>query len=121
VPVSAACGGGLTGTNGPFVVGNTAFQFTLSGADPAGIVFLSLGFPGPGLPCGTCSLTQPVAFEFKPNLGGSATSPFAVSCDPIYVGTTLEFQWVTFNTAVNSCPAAPGLATTRRVQVTLQN
>jgi hypothetical protein len=121
VPVSGACGGGIAGASGPFVVGNAGFQFTLSGADPAGVLFLSLGFPGPGLPCGACSLTQPVSFDFKPNLGGSAISLFAIPCDPAYVGTTLEFQWVAFNTAVNSCPAAPGLATTRRMQVTLEN
>ncbi len=119
--VGGGCGlGGNVGTSGgPFVVGNSSFAFTVSGADPAAVLFLSIGFPGAGLFCGTCTLTDPLVFGFKVNVGGSATSPYPVPCEPAFVGLGLETQWVSFNTAFSPCPSAPGLSASQRLRVTM--
>ncbi|MBK8095662.1 MAG: hypothetical protein IPK26_01040 [Planctomycetes bacterium] len=121
VLVGSACGtGGAIGINSPFVPGNTAFAFTLSGADPNALLFLSLGFPGSLFPpCGSCQLMQPITFDFKQNFAGTASSPYPTSCDPIYLGLTLEAQWVSFNTAVSPCASLPSVSTSRRMQITL--
>ena len=119
--VGGGCGlGGNVGTSGgPFVVGNSSFALTVSGADPAAILFLSIGFPGTGLFCGSCTLTNPLAFEFKVNVAGSASSPYPVPCEPSFVGLSLETQWVSFNTAFSPCPTAPGLSASQRLRMTL--
>ena len=119
--VGGGCGlGGNVGTSGgPFVVGNSSFTFTVSGADPAAVMFLSIGFPSAGLFCCSCTVTNAVAFAFKVNVAGSASSPYPVPCDPSFVGLCLETQWVSFNTAFNPCPSAPGLSASQRLRVTM--
>jgi hypothetical protein len=121
VTLSPGCGlGGTAGTNGgPFVVGNGSFEFTLSGAQPGALLFLSLGFGPTPAPCGTCTLTNPAAITFHQNFGGSAISPFPVPCNPAFISVALEFQWISFLTAANPCPAAAGLSASQRTQVTL--
>lgn len=120
--VGPGCGlGGVAGTNGPFAVGNASFQFTLTGAQPTAVVFLSIALPGAPIVCGPCGLTNPVSFEFKVNIGGNATSTFAVPCNPAFIGSTIETQWVSFFSTANPCPAVSGLSTSPRLTVTVSN
>ena len=81
--------------------------------------FLSLAFPAPPVGCGACTLTNPLSFQFKPNVAGGADSAFPIPCNPTLAGITLEFQWVSFLTSQNPCPGAPGLSASNRLQVTI--
>lgn len=119
--VGGACAlGGTNGSSGgPFVLGNSSFAFRVTGADPNALLFLSLGFPSGGISCGLCALTNPLAFQFKVNTNGASTSPFPIPCDPAFAGTNFEWQWVSFLTAFNPCPNAPGLSASNRLQATI--
>lgn len=121
--LGGGCGlGGTAGTSGGgFVVGNDEFALTVTGADPSAILFRSLGFPGSGIQCALCTLTQPLAFEFAVNVAGSASTPYPVPCTSAFTGLALEFQWVSFLSTWNPCPAAPGLSATNRLQIQLTN
>jgi hypothetical protein len=124
VQVGAGCGNGGTSSVGggsPFVIGSQYFTFYVNGLEPAAVPFFGLGLPGPTLGCGACVLTSPVLFEFLPNVAGAAQRPFPLTCDPAYVGTTVEFQWVSFLTSRSPCPLAAGLSASNRMQITLTN
>jgi hypothetical protein len=124
VQVGAGCGNGGTafvGGGSPFVIGSQYFGFYVNGLAAGAAPFLSIGFPGPTLPCGGCTLTDPLSFMFVPAVGGAASSPYQVTCDPGFVGVTFEFQWVSFLTSASPCPAAPGLSASNRLQITLTN
>jgi hypothetical protein len=122
VVVGPGCGaGGTAGVNGAFTIGSTDFAFTLAGAESTAAVFFSLALPGPTLGCSPCTLTTPVAFELTPNIRGAAYRAGPGTCDPIYLGLTLEFQWVSVNTSTSPCLMLPTLATSQRLQVTLRN
>jgi hypothetical protein len=123
-PVNAGggCGNGgtaFTGGGSPFVIGSPFSRFYVSGLEPQAVPFLSLGFPGAPIGCGPCALTNPISFEFKPNVGGGADSPFPIPCFPGLAGIVLEFQWVSFLTSQSPCPVAAGLSASSRMQVTI--
>ncbi len=124
VNAGPGCGAGgtaFTGGGSPFVIGSQYFTLYANGLAPGAVPFLSIGYPGPTLACGSCVLTDPVALLFRPNLGGAASYPFPVTCNPAFVGLVLEFQWLSFFTPANVCPLAPGLSASNRVHITLSN
>lgn len=116
-----ALGGTNTFVNGPFVVGNPAFRFRVTGGDPAALMFLSLGFPSAGLLCGGCTATNSISIEFRLNSAGTSEAAFAIPCSPAYSGMQLESQWVSVGTAFSPCPLYPGLAMSNRLLFTLTN
>lgn len=124
VTVGAGCGIGgnaYTGGGSPFVVGSQYFTLYASGLAPGAMPLLSIGFAAAPLACGACTLTDPVALLVRPNVGGTASYPFPVSCAAAFVGLTVEFQWVSLFTPANVCPLAAGLSASNRVQITLSN
>jgi hypothetical protein len=124
VQVGSGCGAGGTSSVGggsPFVIGSQYFTFYVNGLEPGAVPFLSLGLPGAPLGCGTCALTNPLSFEFLPNIAGGASRPFPVTCNPVFTGFVLEFQWVSFLTSQSPCPLATGLSASNRMQITLTN
>jgi hypothetical protein len=116
-----ALGGTNTTTGGPFVIGNPNFAFRVTGADPAALLFLNLGLPSGGLLCGSCTYTNPIGLELKTNVGGTATSVFALPCDPSLVNFQLESQWISFGTAFTPCPLLAGISASNRLLFTLSN
>jgi hypothetical protein len=116
-----ALGGTNTTTGGPFVIGNPNFAFRVTGADPAALLFLSLGLPSGGLICGSCTFTNPIALDLKTNSAGTATSVFALPCDPSLVNFQLESQWISFGTAFTPCPLLSGISASNRLLFTLSN
>lgn len=124
VQAGPGCGNGgnaFPGGGSPFVIGSQYFGFYVNGLEPSAVPFLSIGFPGPTLGCGACTLTDPLSFRFIPNVGGAANSPYPVTCNAAFVGITFEFQWVSFVTSQSPCPSAPGLSASNRVRLTLSN
>lgn len=128
LPSNCGQGGVQSVLNPPFVIGNPAFGFAVSGLPPGTATFLVIGFhDGSTSPCtncilcGACTLTTPVAMEFVTQSGGIATRGFPTPCDPIYVGTTLETQWLSFGSAATACPQAPGLTASSRMRHVLWN
>ncbi len=119
VVLGGGCGsGGVPAVSAPFVVGNADFHFLVSGLEPGALPLINLGFPGPPVPCGVCSILPPVILEAKPNVGGTASSLFAVPCDPTFAGFQLEFQWLSLFTTVNPCSLIDGLSMSDRVALT---
>jgi hypothetical protein len=116
-----ALGGTNTTTGGPFVIGNPNFAFRVTGADPAALLFLNLGLPSGGLLCGSCTYTNPIGLELKANVGGTATSVFALPCDPALVTFQMESQWISFGTAFSPCPLLAGVSASNRLLFTLSN
>jgi hypothetical protein len=115
--VGGGCGpAGLAVGNGAFALGNADFRFELYGAPPLAIPFVSVGFPGPVQSCGVCTITAPVSFDFRPSTAGAAVAQFPIPGDPVYLGVTLEFQWVLFGAAYVGCPLAPGLVASHRIR-----
>ena len=116
-----ALGGTNTTTGGAFVIGNPNFAFRVTGADPAALLFLNLGLPSGGLLCGGCTYTNPIALELKTNSAGTATSVFALPCDPALVNFQMESQWLSFGTAFTPCPLLGGVSASNRLLFTLSN
>lgn len=120
VDLGGGCGpGGLASSPGPASLGNTALALELFGAQPLAVPFLFLGLAGPTLPCGVCTVIQPLTIAFVPNTAGSATSPFAIPGTSSLVGFAFDFQYVSFNVLYVGCPAVPGVAASNIVRVTL--
>lgn len=115
------CGAGTIGSSGGgFAVANPDFAFTLTGAPPATVPFLLLGFPGGETPCGPCTVTSIAAATFVPPTGGVITSPYPLSCSAHpFLGITLQAQWALFGSPTSPCPAAAGLTFSARLRVTL--
>lgn len=123
VNLGAGCGSlGLHDTTGGgFALGNNTFTYRCNGVSTFDVMFLSLAFPVPPLVCGGCTLVNPASFAFQANPGtGTVTSVFALPCNPIYLGTPLDSQWVAFNSTGMLCPIAPGLSASNRLRATLQ-
>jgi len=116
-----ALGGTNTTTGGAFVIGNPNFASRVTGADPAALLFLNLGLPSGGLICGSRTYTNPVGLELKTNIAGTATSVFALPCDPALVNFQLESQWIAFGTAFTPCPLLGGVSASNRLLFTLSN
>ncbi|MBK8101624.1 MAG: hypothetical protein IPK26_31465 [Planctomycetes bacterium] len=118
--IAPGCGnGGTAGTTGSgFVFGNQSFAMTVNGADPNAILFCSIAFPTTPIVCGPCSFL-PGSIDFVPNAGGSATRPFPVPCDGVFVDALLQFQWLGFNGGSSPCGAAPGLSASAILQLQL--
>lgn len=116
-----ALGGTNTTTGGGFVIGNPNFAFRVTGADPAALLFLNVGLPSGGLICGSCVYTNPVALDLKTNVAGTATSVFALPCDPALVSFQMESQWISFGTAFTPCPLLGGVSASNRLLFTLSN
>lgn len=114
----AGCGNGGTASTygGAFQTGNAAFGFQVSGADPAALLVLDIGFATPGLECSSCVITAPVILTIAPNLGGTGQFAFPVPNDPSYIGPSFEFQWLSFGTPVSPCPVLGGMSATGRVR-----
>lgn len=110
--VHPGCGnGGTAATNGPFAIGNEDLRFTVSGADPqTALAGLSLALGGATISCGPCNYLPPAALTFTVPVGGAASSPFPLPCDPGFVGLPIEFQWLMIGAPGAPCPTAPGLA-----------
>ncbi|MBL8753286.1 MAG: hypothetical protein JNK15_08300 [Planctomycetes bacterium] len=118
--LGGGCGpGGLASSPGPASLGNTALALELFGASPLAVPFLFLAPAGPTLPCGVCTVVQPLSVSFVPNTAGSATFPFAIPGAPALVGVAFDFQYVSFNVLYVGCPAVPGVAASNIVRVTL--
>lgn len=120
VTLSAGCGGGGTAnTNGPFAPGNNDFRFTLTGGDPASpLALLLLGLGDPPIVCG-CPITVALASNAIAPVGGTASHPFPVPPNPLFLGFQIEFQWVQFAVAASPCPFVPNMAVSSRVRVSL--
>jgi hypothetical protein len=120
VTLTPGCGnGGLASAIGAFSPGNENFKFKLTGGDPtAPFALISLSLGGPSVLCG-CELTQWIVLEAVFAVNGGADFPFVPWCDPSYLGTTIEFQWLLLGAAASPCPFVPNLAASNRVQVTL--
>ncbi|MBL9076313.1 MAG: hypothetical protein JNL08_02340 [Planctomycetes bacterium] len=117
--LGGACGnGGVPAISAPFVVGNADFHFLVSGLEPGAVPVLDLGLPAVPLPCGACSLLPPVILEVKANVGGTASSLWAVPCDPGFAGFQLEFQWLSLLTSASPCSLLPGASLSERVALT---
>ena len=89
-------GGGTAGMDGPFVVANSDFAFTLSGVDPAaaGYIF-NFGLPQPTpFPCGAGALSPFRLLIPGGVVNGSARLPFPIPCDEALHLLTLEVQWI---------------------------
>ncbi|MBK8097136.1 MAG: hypothetical protein IPK26_08515 [Planctomycetes bacterium] len=128
LPANCGQGGVQSLLNPPFVIGNEAFGFAVSGLPAGTATFLVIGYHDGSISpctncifCGTCTLTTPVSMEFVPQFGGIATRGFPTPCDPIYLGTTLETQWLSFGSAATVCPQAPGLTASSRMRHILWN
>jgi hypothetical protein len=118
--LGGGCGpGGLMTGNGAFALGNVDFEYQLYGVGPLAIPFLFLGFGGPPLQCGVCTVTDPFAVVFFANTAGTAIAALPLPGDPILFGLTVEAQWVTLNVAYVGCPTAPGVAASNRLQAQL--
>lgn len=116
-----ALGGTNTFTGGGFVIGNPDFRFRVTGADPAALLFLSLGLPSGGLICGPCTFTSPLSLQLTTNVGGIAESAFPLPCDPSLASFQLESQWISFGTAFSPCPLLAGVSGSNRLLFTLTN
>ena len=92
---------------------------TAAGAPAGTVPFLSLGFPGGEIGCGGCVLTNAIAFEFRPAVGGNAEYAWALPCDIAFLGVNFSAQWVMFGGAGAACPAVPGLVATSRLELSL--
>jgi hypothetical protein len=121
VSLSTGCGnGGTASALGPFAPGNEAFTFTLSGGDPtAPYAILSLNLGAPPVVCG-CELTDPIATVAMLAISGTARFTFLPWCDPQFLGTQIEFQWLLYGAAASPCPLVPTLVASNRMLVTLQ-
>ncbi|MBL9076735.1 MAG: PD40 domain-containing protein [Planctomycetes bacterium] len=114
----SGCGTGGTASTygGTFQTGNATFGFQVTGADPAALLVLDLGFASPGIECGSCVLTVPVILAATPNVGGTGQYSFPVPNDPSYIGPSFEFQWLSLFTVASPCPLLPNLSATGRVR-----
>lgn len=121
VALSTGCGNGGTATAvGAFAPGNENFKFKLTGGDPtAPFALISLSLGGPSILCG-CELTNPIVLEPMLAFAGTASYAFVPWCDPSYLGTPIEFQWLLYGAAASPCPFVPNLAASSRGLVTLQ-
>ncbi|MBL9076733.1 MAG: hypothetical protein JNL08_04470 [Planctomycetes bacterium] len=118
--LSAGCGnGGTASAIGAFAPGNEGFSFNLTGGDPtAPFALLSLSLGGSSILCG-CELTNFLVLEAELALNGTARRSFLPWCDPVYLGTQIEFQWLLWPAAASPCPFVPNLAASNRMLVTL--
>ncbi len=121
VNLTPGCGnGGTASATGPFSPGNDQFAFALSGGDPtAPFALISLSLGGSSVLCG-CELTNFIVLEATLAQAGSSTYAFKPWCDPSYLGTDIEFQWLLWPAAQSPCPIVPNLAASNRMIVTLQ-
>ncbi|MBL8749499.1 MAG: hypothetical protein JNK78_10095 [Planctomycetes bacterium] len=119
--LSPGCGnGGTASATGPFSPGNDQFAFALSGGDPtAPFALISLSLGGSSVLCG-CELTNFLVLEATLAQAGSSTYAFKPWCDPSYLGTDIEFQWLLWPAAQSPCPIVENLAASNRMLVTLQ-
>ncbi|MBL8749501.1 MAG: hypothetical protein JNK78_10105 [Planctomycetes bacterium] len=119
--LSAGCGNGGTATTvGPFSPGNDDFAFSLSGGDPtAPFALISLSLGGSSILCG-CELTNFLVLEATLAQAGASRYAFKPWCDPSYLGTDIEFQWLLWPAAQSPCPIVENLAASNRSLVTLR-
>lgn len=119
--MSAACpGGGTAGTQQPFALGSEDFTFELAGGDPtAPLAVLGLG-DGTTSPiaCG-CTFVNPLVTYASLAQNGTARHVFPLPCNPLLLGVTLEFQWLTLGGSTSPCPLVPGLSGSARYLLTL--
>lgn len=114
------CGpGGLAVGSGPFALGNTQFRCELFGAQPLAIPFLLYALPAPPQSCGSCTYVQPLSALFVANTAGHAAATLVLPGNPGFVGTTIDFQFVSFNVAYVGCPGGPGVAASNIVRAAL--
>ena len=120
VDAGGACGaGGTAGVNGPFAIGNSSFEFTLTGADPAATLgFLVLGVPAGQISCGACQLTSPIAGFVQTVAAGTATQSFPLACSPSLLGGTIQCQWWLVTPAARPCSLVPGASFSNRLDAT---
>jgi hypothetical protein len=119
--LSAPCaGGGFAGTAQPFALGSEDFTFELAGGDPtAPLAVLGLGDgTAAPIPCG-CSLINPLVAYASLAINGTARHAFPLPCNPLLLGVTLEFQWLTLGGSASPCPLVPGLSGSDRYLLTL--
>lgn len=122
VTIAPGCGnGGVAGsTGGPFVLGNAAFRFEVTGLPATAFPLLSLSLPGPLPPaCGPCVIPSPVVLLFEPNLGGTASSPLAVPCDGALLGFAVDSQWLSLLSGSTPCVLLPDIAASSLVRFTV--
>ncbi len=119
--LSAGCGnGGTASAVGAFSPGNDDFSFALAGGDPtAPFALISLSLGGSSILCG-CELTNFIVLEATLAQGGASRYAFKPWCDPSYLGTDIEFQWLLWPAAQSPCPIVPNLAASNRMIVTLR-
>ncbi|MGE0145618.1 MAG: hypothetical protein AB7I19_20435 [Planctomycetota bacterium] len=107
------CGANATLTAvGSFAIGNGAFRFRVATGTAGGTALFAIGFGGAQLPCGTCTLVQPVVLSGVPIAGGEAAYRLPVPCDSALLGALVDVQGLVLGAVNNQCPLLPTLSTT---------
>jgi hypothetical protein len=120
VDLGGGCGpGGLAVSSGPFALGNPAAPLELFGAQPLAIPFVLLGQAGARLSCGVCDFVDPANAWFVPNTAGTAATALPIPGDPVLIGLTFDFQFVSLGVLYVGCPLLPGFAASNIVRVTI--
>ncbi len=127
VPGVGGCGtGGVGDVNGPFAVGNSEFQLTLRTADPAApVAFLAFDTTmGAVITCGSCTLINPhVVSPLFPVINGDADAPLPLPCDVIFLGFTMDVQWLVFTPvpATPPCSLFPFISSSNAIRMVMAN
>ena len=66
-------------------------------------------------------MRRAASLELKTNVSGTATSLFALPCDPSLVSFQMESQWISIGTAFTPCPLLGGASASNRLLFTLTN
>jgi hypothetical protein len=122
ITLAPSCGNGGTAgsTGGSFQLGNAAFRFAVTGLPAAALPLLSLSLPGAPPPvCGPCVIPPPVVLQLEANLGGTASSAFALPCDGGLLGFTVDSQWLSLVAGAAPCPLVPDVVASSLVRFTL--
>jgi hypothetical protein len=127
IPGVGGCGtGGIGDVNGPFAVGNSEFQLTLRTADPtAPVAFVVFDTTmGAVITCGSCTLINPhVVSPLFPVINGDADAPLPLPCDAIFLGFTMDVQWLVFTpvSATPPCSLFPFISTSNAIRMVMAN
>jgi len=116
------CGlGGTIGTLGPVAVGNSTFQCTLTGADPAApLAFLNLTSSAVvPLTCGPCAWNPFSILWTRVPVAGAVSQLVPIPCDVGLHGAAVQIQWTLLPPASGVCQSIPGVAVSDRLRLTL--
>lgn len=105
-PLWGGCGNAvaLSTNGGPFAIGNSAFEFRVTGSATAAIGLFVFGFGGQSLPCGSCTAVNPVVLGATPLTVGTGYYPLPVPCNSVFLGFALDAQVGVLGATTNVCP-----------------